>query len=50
MDMTNTTLITLCWELYRQGVPKMHIAKRLGKHRDTIILWIRNIERYELLS
>jgi transposase len=50
MDMTNLTLITLAWELHEQGVPKIHIAQRLGKHRETIILWIQGVERYGLLE
>jgi len=50
MDMQNTTLITLCWELYEQGVPKTRIAQRLGRHRETIHIWIKNIERYGLLA
>jgi len=45
MDMTNETLIVLCWELYEQGVPKSRIAQRLGKHRETIHLWIKSITR-----
>ena len=49
MDMQNSTLITLCWELYEQGIPKARIAERLGKHRETIHIWIKNIERYGLL-
>ena len=49
MDMTNQTLITLAWELHEQGVPKIHIAQQLGKHRETIILWIQGIESYGLL-
>jgi len=39
MDMTNETLIVFRWELYEQGMPKIRIAKRLGKHRETIHLW-----------
>jgi transposase len=50
MDMQNSTVITLCWELYEQGIPKSHIANRLGKHRETIHIWIKSIERYGLLS
>lgn len=50
MDMTNKTFITLAWELHEQGVPKTHIAQRLGKHRETIILWIQGIEYYGLLG
>lgn len=50
MDMQNTTLITLCWELYEQGIPKLHIARQLNKNRETIHIWIKCIERYGLLS
>jgi hypothetical protein len=49
MDMQNSTLITLCWELYEQGMPKARIAERLGKHRETIHIWIKNVGRYGLL-
>ena len=31
-------------------MPKSHIAERLGKHRETIHIWIKNIERYGLLG
>jgi transposase len=48
MDMSNLTLITLAWELYGHGVPKIRIAQHLGKHRETIILWIQGIERLGL--
>ncbi len=50
MDMRNSTVITLCWELYEQGIPKSHIASRLGKNRETIHIWIKNIEKQGLLS
>ena len=49
MDMTNETLITLCWELHEQGMRQTHIARRLGKHRETIGIWIREIETCGLL-
>ncbi len=49
MDMQNATLITLCWELYEQGIPKSRIALRLGKHRETIHLWIKCIQEIGLL-
>jgi len=48
--MLNHTLITMAWELYEQGVPKIKIARDLGKHRETIILWIQGIQRYGLLG
>jgi transposase len=50
MDMTNAALIILCWELREQGIPKSHIAQRLGKHRGTIHIWLRGIKRYGLLN
>jgi len=49
MDMQNSTLITLCWELYEQGILKSHIAKRLDKNRETIHIWIKNIQQFGLL-
>ena len=48
--MTNETLIVLCWELHEQGIPKIRIAQRLGKHRETIHLWIKGINRVGLLG
>ena len=50
MDMLNETLITICWELHQQGIPKSHIAERLDKNRETIHLWVRGIEEYGLHS
>jgi transposase len=50
MDMTNETLITLCWELYEQGIPLSHIGQRIGKHRETIGIWIQAIEAHGLLT
>ncbi len=48
--MLNETLITLCGELYEQGIPKARIAQRLGKNRETIHIWIQGIERHGLLG
>ena len=50
MDMTNQTYITLAWELHEQGVNNTHIATQLGKHRETIILWIQGITQFGLLG
>jgi transposase InsO family protein len=50
MDMLNETLITLCGELYEQGLAKSHIAEKLGKNRETIHIWIRGIEQYGLIG
>ncbi len=49
MDMSNLTLITLAWELHQHGVPKLRIAQRLHKHRETIHLWLQGITAYGLL-
>lgn len=48
--MTNSALIVLCWELYGQGMNKSQIARQLGKHRETIGIWITSIETYGLLN
>ncbi len=49
MDMQNATLITLCWELYEQGMPKVRIAARLGRHRETIHLWVKGVQENGLI-
>lgn len=48
--MQNTTKITLAWELYETGIPKTHIADRLGVNRDTVRLWTRDIEELGLIE
>lgn len=50
MDMQTTSLIVLAWELFNQGVPKRTIAGNLGKHRETIHLWIGGIRAYGLMK
>lgn len=47
--MLHTTFITLAWELHEQGVPIQTIAQRLGKHRETVGLWITGIQKIGLL-
>lgn len=42
--MEKLTQITLAWELFEQGVPKSHIAAHLGRHRETVIVWIAAIQ------
>ena len=34
----------------RQGIPKSHIAKRLGKHRETIHIWIKGVQKHGLMN
>ena len=49
MDMQNSTLIILAWELHGEGMPKARIAARLGKHRETIHWWVKNVQKYGLI-
>lgn len=44
MDVLNVTKITLCWELFEQGVPQLHIAKQLQINRVTVYRWIQGIQ------
>lgn len=48
MDVQKQTEIVLAWELYEQGMSKSAIARRLGRHRDTIIEWLKGIEQQGL--
>lgn len=50
MDVLNLTRITLVWELYEQGVPKSHIASRLGINRETVQLWIKGVQEFGLFG
>lgn len=43
MEVLNITKITLAWELYEAGIPKAHIASRIGVQRETVHLWIKDI-------
>lgn len=48
MEMNQLTRITLAWELFSEQVPKSHIAQKLGIHRETVGLWIKEIENNPL--
>lgn len=43
MDMQTPTQITLAWELAAQGLSHTKIAAHLGRHRETIGLWLKGI-------
>lgn len=50
MDVLNLTKITIAWELFESGVPKAHIASKLGVGRETVHLWIKEIIEVDLLE
>lgn len=45
MDVLNLTKITLAWELYKQGIPQLHIAKQLQIDRVTVYRWIQGNQK-----
>ena len=48
MGVQKQTEMVLAWELFEQGLSKAAIARRLGRERETIRLWLRGIEQYGL--
>lgn len=49
MEVLNKTKIILAWELFEAGVPKRHIALKLGLHWETVGIWVKNIQERGLL-
>lgn len=43
MNVKQITKIVLAWELFEEGLPKSHIAKQVGVHRETVGIWISGI-------
>ncbi len=50
MDVLNITKITLAWELFEAGMPKLHIASRLSLQRETVHIWIKGILEHGLMG
>jgi len=48
MEVLNTTKIVLAWELFEEGMPQTHIAKRLEVNRDTVRLWVKGVQEVGL--
>lgn len=48
MDMQTLTHMTLAYELAEQGLSHTTIAAHLGRHRETIGLWLKGIATYGL--
>ncbi len=44
MRMEKATEILLAWELHEQGLSKSAIGRYLGRHRETIIIWIAGVQ------
>lgn len=45
MEVNQLTKITICHELYEQGLPKSRIAERLMVNRETVHIWITGIQK-----
>lgn len=50
MDVLNLTKIAIAWEMFESGIPKAHIASKLGVTRETIHIWIKEIIEIGLLE
>ena len=48
MDMNQISKITLAWELSNLGLPNIQIAKTISVHRETVGIWISEIQSYGL--
>lgn len=46
MEMEKSTEIVLAQELFEQGLSKSAIARRLGRDRETIRLWLCGVEQH----
>jgi hypothetical protein len=44
--MNQLTKVSLAWELFKSGVPKVHIAQNLEVHRETVHLWVTEIAHH----
>lgn len=44
MTMKKQTEMVLAWELHEAGLSQSAIARRLGRNRETIRIWLRGIE------
>lgn len=41
--MQQITKISLAWELFREGMPQLHLAKQVSVDRVTIYRWTKGI-------
>ena len=48
MDMQTLTQLTLTFELAEQGLSHTTIAAHLGRHRETLGLWLKRMANYGL--
>ena len=48
MDMQTLTQLTLAFELAEQGLSHTTIAAHLGRHRETLGLWLKGMANYGL--
>lgn len=49
-EVNQLTKIVIAWELFERNVPKAHIASKLDLTRETIHIWVRNIQEVGLIQ
>lgn len=45
MTVQQITKISLCWELFQENIPQIHIANRLDVDRVTVYRWLKGIRQ-----
>jgi len=50
MTVQQITKISLCWELFQENIPQVHIARRLDVNRVTVYRWLKGVQNQKDLE